>query len=80
MASSHLGAIWREILRHHRWQWLLWQTNVVELAVDIESGHVFLDLELVSHVSGIEDEVEGKGPGLCPVLVFCTNEFHSTEL
>ena len=80
MASSHLGAIGGEILRHHRRQWLIWQADVVEFTVDVQRGHVLLDVELVSHVGAVEDEVEGVGPRFRPVLVSCTNEFLGAEL
>lgn len=52
----------------------------MKFAVDVESGHVLLDIELVSHVGAVEDEVEGEGPGLGPVLVLRTDEFLGTEL
>ena len=80
MAAAHLGSVGREILRLHRRQWLIGQTDVVELAVDVEGGHVLLDVELVGHVGGVEDEVEGVGPGLRPVLVSRRDEFLGAEL
>ena len=51
----------------------------MEFPVDVEGGHVLLDVELVSHVGGVEDEVEGVGPGFRPVLVSGANEFLGTE-
>ena len=80
MASSHLGAIGGEILRHHRRQGSVRQADVVEFAVDVERGHVLLDVELVRHVGAVEDEVEGVGPGLRPVLVPCADELLGAEL
>ena len=52
----------------------------MEFATDVEGGHVFLNIELVSHVGRVEDEVEGEGPGLGPILVLRTYEFLSAEL
>ena len=52
----------------------------MEFTVDVESGHVLLDVEFVSHVGGVENEVEGIGPGLRPVLVACANELLGAEL
>ena len=52
----------------------------MEFAIDVEGGHVLLNVELVSHVGRVEDEVEGESPGLGPVLVFRTYEFLGAEL
>ena len=52
----------------------------MKFAVDVKSRHVLLNVELMSHIGRIEDEVEGEGPGLGPVLVLCTDEFLGTEL
>lgn len=46
---------------------LVGETDVVERAVDIESGNVFDHVEGVGDVSGIEDEVECVLPGFVPV-------------
>ena len=52
----------------------------MELAVDIERRHVFLNVEGMGHVGGIEDEVEFEGPRLGPVLLACEDEFFGTHL
>lgn len=75
MTASHLGTIGREILRHHLRQGLVWQTDVVEFAIDVERGHVFLDVEGVRHVGGVEDEIEFESPGFRPVFFTCDDEF-----
>lgn len=75
MTPTHLRSIRRKILRHHRRQGFIRQTNVVEVAVHIESGHVFLDVEFVRHVGGIEDEVEFEGVGFGPVFSRGDDEF-----
>lgn len=79
VAPAHLGPVGREVLRHHLRQGLVRQADVVELAVDVEGRHVLLDVELVGHVGGVEDEVEGVGPRLGPVLVLCADELLGTE-
>lgn len=75
MTASHFGTIRREILRHHLRQGLVWQTDVVEFAIDVERGHVFLDVEGVRHVSGVENEVKFEGPGFRPVFFAGDDEF-----
>jgi len=60
-------------------QWLVWQTDIVECAVDVEGGHVFLQVEGVGHVGAVEDEVEGKCPWLGPVLVLSADKLLSAE-
>ena len=52
----------------------------MEFAIDVEGGHVLLNVELVSHVGRVEDEVEGESPGLGPILVLRTYEFLGAEL
>ena len=52
----------------------------MEFAIDVEGGHVLLNIEFVGHVGSVEDEVEGKSPGLGPILVFRTYEFLGAEL
>lgn len=52
----------------------------MEFAIDVESGHVLLDVEFVGHVGGVQDEIEGVSPGFRPILVLCTNEFLGSEL
>ena len=52
----------------------------MEIAVDVERGHVLLDVEGVGHVGGVEDEVEGEGVGFGPVLVGGDDELFGTEL
>ena len=79
MASAHLRSIGCEILRHHRGQGLVGQADIVEFAVDVKGGHVFLDIEGVGHVSRIEDEIEFEGPFLSPVLFPCDDEFFSAH-
>ena len=52
----------------------------MEFAIDVEGGHVLLDIELVSHVGRVEDEVEGERPGFGPILILRTDEFLGAEL
>ena len=52
----------------------------MEFAIDVEGGHVFLDVEGVGHVGSIEDEVEFEGPGRGPVLLAGDNEFLGSHL
>ena len=47
----------------------------MEFAIDVEGGHVFLDVEGVGHVCGVEDEVEFEGVGLGPVFLRGDDEF-----
>ena len=47
----------------------------MEFAVDVEGGHVFLEIEGVGHVCGVEDEVEFEGVGFGPVFLGSDDEF-----
>ena len=46
----------------------------MELAVHRQRAHVLLQVELVRHVGGVEDEVEGERPRFRPVFVFRADE------
>ena len=52
----------------------------MEFAVDVEGGHVFLDVEGVGHVGGVEDEVEFEGVLFGPVLFARDDEFLRAHL
>jgi len=80
VAASHLGSIGSEVLSHHGGKWLVWQTNVVELAIDVQRGHVLLDVEGVGHVCGVEDEIKFESILLGPVLLACNDEFFGAQL
>lgn len=80
MASPDLGSVGSEILRHHLGERLVGKTDVVEFAIDVEGGHVFLEVEGVGHVCGIEDEVEFEGPGFGPVFLGGDDEFFGAHL
>lgn len=51
----------------HLREWLVRETDVVERAVDVESGDVFNHVESVGDVGGVENEVEFVLPGLEPI-------------
>lgn len=59
---------------------LVGQTDLVELAVDLQDGEVVVELELVGHVGGVEDEVEGECEGLGPVFLGGGDEVFGAEL
>ena len=80
MASAHFSSVGSEILRHHLRKRFVGEADVVEFAVDVEGGHVFLDVEGMGHVCGIEDEVEFEGPGLGPVFLGGDDEFFGAHL
>ncbi len=75
MASSYFASVGSEILRHHSRQGLVGKSDVVEFAIDVQGGHVFLDIEGVGHVCGVENEVEFEGVGLGPVFLRGDDEF-----
>ena len=79
MTAANLRTVGRKILRHDLRQRLVRQSHIVELAVDRERAHVFLQVELVGHVGGVEDEVEGERPRFGPVLVFGADELFGPE-
>lgn len=68
MASPKEASIWRKVLRHELRQWIIWEPNHVECAIDLERGEVLGQIEFVGGVRTIEDQVEGKFPRLSPVL------------
>ena len=80
MASPDFRTIGSEILRHHFGEGFVGEADVVEFAVDVEGGHVFLEVEGVGHVGGVEDEVEFEGVGFVPVLFGGDDEFFGTHL
>ena len=47
----------------------------MEFAIDVQSGHVFLKVEGVGHVCGVEDEVKFESVGFGPVLFGGEDEF-----
>lgn len=47
----------------------------MEFAIDVQRGHVFLQVEGVGHVCGVEDEVEFEGVGFSPVFFGSEDEF-----
>lgn len=52
----------------------------MEGAVDLERAEVVRQVELVGCVSRVDNEVEGEGQGLVPVLVFSADEVLRAEL
>ena len=80
MASADFGAVGSEILRHHLGEGFVGKADVVEFAVDVEGGHVFLEVEGVGHVCGVEDEVEFEGVGFGPVFFGGDDEFFGAHL
>ncbi len=52
----------------------------MELAIDVEGGHVLLDVEGVGHIGGVEDEVEFECPVFGPVFLGGDDEFLCTHL
>ena len=80
MASPDFGPVGSEILRHHLWERLVGKSDVVEFAIDVEGGHVFLEIKGVGHVCGVEDEVEFEGVGFGPVFLGGDDEFFGAHL
>ena len=80
MASPDFGPVGSEILRHHPGERLVGKSDVVEFAIDVECGHVFLEVEGVRHVCGIEDEVKFEGVGFGPVFLRGNDEFLGAHL
>lgn len=52
----------------------------MEGAVDFEGAEVVGQVELVGGIGSVDDEVEGKLPGLGPVLLLGDNEVFGTKL
>ena len=80
MASPNLCSVGGEILRHQAREGFIGKADVVEFAVDVEGGHVFLQVEGVGHVGGVEDEVEFEGVGFGPVFFGGEDEFFGAHL
>ena len=80
MASPDFGSVGSEILRHHLGERLVGKSDVVEFAIDVEGGHVFLEIKGVGHVCGVEDEVEFEGVGFGPVFLGGDDEFFGAHL
>ena len=80
MASPNFRTIGSEILRHHFGEGFVGEADVVEFAVDVEGGHVFLEVEGMGHVCSVEDEVEFEGVGFVPVFFGGDDEFFGAHL
>lgn len=78
--SSHLASVWCKSLCLELWQVVVWKTDIVELPVDLECAQYAGDVELVSHVGAVEDEIELECIVLYPLLVRGINEVIGTEL
>ena len=44
-----------------------------------QGAHIFLEVESVGHIGGVEHEVECESPGFSPVFVLGANEFFGAK-
>lgn len=51
----------------------------MEGSIDSQGGHIFSEIEGMSHVSSIQDKIEGQCPGFGPILVLGTNKLFSAK-
>lgn len=56
------------------------ESNLVEATHHLEGAEVLLHVELVDRIGGVEDEVEGEGELLVPVLLAGHDELLGTHL
>ena len=80
MAASNLAPVGREVERLDLREGLVGQTDIMELAVDVEGRHEFLQVEGMSHVGSVKDEVKGESPWFGPVFVLGADELLCAEL
>ena len=69
MADSHLIATAHVVKRHHAGKRQIWQTHIVESAVNNQSTHIRLHVEGMRRIGCVEYEIELKGPWVLPVFV-----------
>jgi len=80
VGRAHVAAVGCEDLGGHGRERVVREADHVEGTVDLEDGEVFGEIELVSSISGIDDEVELELPWLSPALVLGDDEVLSTHL
>lgn len=80
MTGTNAAAIRHERLRLELRQRFIWQTDLVELSIDLANRKVLSDVEFVCHICSVEHEVEGEGEVLRPVLVLVADEMLCAEL
>lgn len=62
------------------WERVVAESNLVEATHHLKGAEVLLHVELVDRVGGVEDEVEGEGELLVPVLLAGHDEFLGSHL
>ena len=66
-------------LRHHLRQRFVAKADAVELAPNLERGVVVGHVKLVDGIGGVEDEVEGEGVWLVPLVLVGDDELLCTK-
>lgn len=80
MARTHVAPIRCERFSVERLQLVVRETNHVECAIDLEGGEVVGEVELVSCVGRVENDVKLEGVRLVPFVVVAADEFLGAEL
>lgn len=80
VGSTHGAAVGSEDLGLDLGERVVGKADHVEGAVDFEGAEVVGQVELVGGIGSVDDEVEGKLPGLGPVLLLGDNEVFGTKL
>lgn len=78
--STDIAAVTSELLSHQRRERLVTETDVVELAHDLQGREVGVEVELVGSIGAVEDKVEGERELLVPVLLLGDHKLLGTHL
>lgn len=73
VGCTNVATVGSEVLQHQADR-VIWHTDVVELAHNLQGTEVVGELELMGHVRGVEDEIEGECVVLCPIFLVVDDE------
>ena len=74
-----LPDVGQEILSLQLREWLVREADVMEGTVNSQCTHILSHVEAVGRIGGIQDEVEGKGPILRPILLVGSDKLLGTK-
>ena len=80
MRGTEVATVWRKVLSHHLWQRVVWETDGVELAHDLQAAEVVGHVEVLKSIGGVEDEVKLELVWVVPALVVGADELLGSHL
>jgi len=80
VGGTEVATVWNKVLGHQLWQRLVWKTDGVELAHDLEAAEVVGHVEVLEDIGGVDDEVELELELLVPSLLVGADELLGSHL